>query len=173
MTACLRSSTASSPNPPCTTLAEMLGRVHAQSHMSSRALPEAQGPSLASSLLREAPPPLRPPACLLLVPPPCLLLVAREPHLSHTQVSFDLSNSMRVDLRDGWRWYAVWLSRLGYAGLGQFSSWWLLFPRHGLRHCTRARHLHLVGWEGAASLHGSAGRGPRRQVALPLLQPSC
>ena len=101
--------------------------------------------------LREAPPPLR--------PPPTHLPLWPESLTSHTchytlQVSFDLSNSMHVDSRDGRRSYAVWLSRLGYAGLGQSSHWWLLFPRHGL--AVALVHGTYISWDGRAQHHCTA-----------------
>ena len=70
------------------------------------------------------------------------------------QVSFDLSNSMHVDPWDGRRSYAVWLSRLGYAGLGQSSHWWLLFPRHGL--AVALVHGTYVSWDGRVQHHCTA-----------------
>ena len=68
-------------------------------------------------------------------------------------VSFELSNAMHVDL-DGWRSYALWVSRLGYAGLGQSSRWWLLFPRHGL--AIALVHGTYVSWDGRVQHHCSA-----------------
>ena len=68
--------------------------------------------------------------------------------------SFDLGNAMHVDVRDGWRCYAVWVSRLGYAGLGRSSRWWLLFPRHGL--AVALVHGTYISWDGRVQHHCTA-----------------
>ena len=44
-------------------------------------------------------------------------------------MSDGLGNAEHID-PDGYRCYAVWLSKLGHAGASR--SWWMLFPRHGL-----------------------------------------
>jgi len=60
---------------------------------------------------------------------------------------------MHVD-PDGARSFAVWLSKLGNAGIGHSGGWWLLFPKHGL--AIALVHGTYVSWDGRVQAHCSA-----------------
>ena len=66
-------------------------------------------------------------------------------------VSSGLGNSEHVDA-DGSRSYAVWVAGAGHAS--QSSSWWLLFPRHGV--AVQLIHGTWISWDGRVAEHCTA-----------------
>ena len=66
-------------------------------------------------------------------------------------MSDGLGNAEHID-PDGFRCYAVWLSKLGHAGSSR--SWWMLFPRHGL--AIELCHGCWISWDGRVQPHCTA-----------------
>ena len=66
-------------------------------------------------------------------------------------MSDGLGNAEHID-PDGHRSYAVWLSKLGHAGVSR--SWWLLFPRHGV--AIELCHGCWISWDGRQQPHCTA-----------------
>ena len=66
-------------------------------------------------------------------------------------MSDGLGNAEHID-PDGYRCYAVWLSKLGHAGASR--SWWMLFPRHGL--AIELCHGCWISWDGRVQPHCTA-----------------